>query len=88
MEDAFENVYILIHKKKISSKNDPPLLLEQITESSSLKADTILLAAQGVTGSAPSGQQFLSCRHIKWANRAAARGRLKRLTCLSAQRWV
>jgi chaperonin GroEL len=33
MEVAFENVYILIHEKKISSKKDLLPLLEQITRS-------------------------------------------------------
>jgi hypothetical protein len=48
MEVAFDNVYTLIHEKKISSKNNLLPLLEQITKSSCLTANTILLAPPGV----------------------------------------
>ena len=48
MEVAFENVYILIHEKKISSKKDLLPLLEQITKS----GKPLLIVAEDVEGEA------------------------------------
>jgi len=48
MEVAFENVYILIHEKKISSKKDLLPLLEQITKS----GKPLLIIAEDVGGEA------------------------------------
>jgi chaperonin GroEL len=48
MEVAFENVYILIHEKKISSKKDLLPLLEQITKS----GKPLLIIADDVAGEA------------------------------------
>jgi len=48
MEVAFENVYILIHEKKISSKKDLLPLLEQITNS----GKPLLIIAEDVGGEA------------------------------------
>jgi chaperonin GroEL len=48
MEVAFENVYVLIHEKKISSKKDLLPLLEQITKS----GKPLLIIAEDVGGEA------------------------------------
>ena len=48
MEVAFENVYVLIHEKKISSKKDLLPLLEQITKS----GKPLLIIAGDVGGEA------------------------------------
>ena len=48
MEVAFENVYVLIHEKKISSKKDLLSLLEQITGS----GKPLLIIAEDVEGEA------------------------------------
>jgi len=48
MEVAFENVYVLIHEKKISSKNDLLPLLEQITKS----GKPLFIIAEDVGGEA------------------------------------
>ena len=48
MEVAFENVYILIHEKKISSKQDLLPLLEQITKS----GKPLVIIAEDVGGEA------------------------------------
>jgi chaperonin GroEL len=48
MEVAFENDYILIHEKKISSKKDLLPLLEQITKS----GKPLLIIAEDVGGEA------------------------------------
>jgi chaperonin GroEL len=48
MEVAFENVYILIHEKKIRFKNDLLPLLEQVTES----GKPLLIIAEDVVGEA------------------------------------
>ena len=48
MEVAFENVYILIHQDKISSRNDLIPLLEQITKRGKL----LLIIAEDVAGEA------------------------------------
>jgi len=48
MEVAFENVYILIHEKKISSKQDLLPLLEQITKC----GKPLLIIAEDVEGEA------------------------------------
>jgi chaperonin GroEL len=48
MEVAFENVYVLIHEKKISSKEDLLPLLEQITKS----GKPLLIIAEDVGGEA------------------------------------
>src|SRR5450759_2564840 len=48
MEVAFENVYILIHEKTISSKKDLLPLLEQITKS----GKPLLIIADDVKGEA------------------------------------
>ena len=48
MEVAFENVYILIHEKKISSKKELLPLLEQITKS----GKPLLIIAEDVAGEA------------------------------------
>jgi chaperonin GroEL len=48
MEVAFENVYVLIHEKKISSRKDLIPLLEQITKS----GKPLLIIAEDVEGEA------------------------------------
>ena len=48
MEVAFENVYILVHEGKISSRNDLLPLLEQITKS----GRPVLIIAEDITGEA------------------------------------
>jgi chaperonin GroEL len=48
MEVAFENVYVLIHEKKISSKEDLLPLLEQVTKS----GKPLLIIAEDVGGEA------------------------------------
>jgi len=48
MEVAFENVYVLIHEKKISSKKDLLPLLEQITKS----GKPLFIIAEDVGGEA------------------------------------
>jgi chaperonin GroEL len=48
MEVTFENVYVLIHEKKISSKKDVLPLLEQITKS----GKPLLIIAEDVGGEA------------------------------------
>jgi chaperonin GroEL (HSP60 family) len=48
MEVAFENVYVLIHEKKISSKSDLLPLIEQITKS----GKPLLIIAEDVGGEA------------------------------------